>query len=89
MSPNIITKYNSLLKSLDGAFVTNLSQSTMTSFVKYELSKGRKWKIDSNTLKGIDSLEYTYSYKNQKLYVMKPTKESVDDAINKIKEIIS
>lgn len=88
MSPNIITKYNSLLKSLDGAFITNMSQSTMFSFIRQELSNRRDWNIESNTLTGIDSYEYTYSYRNSELYVMKPNETSVNDAIKKIKEIM-
>jgi len=88
MSPNIITKYNSLLKSLDGAFITNMSQSTMFSFIRQELSNRREWNIESNTLTGIDSYEYTYSYRNSELYVMKPNETSVNDAIKKIKEIM-
>lgn len=88
MSPSIIVKYNSLLKSLDGAFITNMNQNTMISFIREEMSNTRNWNMTSNTLVGTDSLEYTYSYRNTELYVMKPDSESVDDAINKIKEIM-
>jgi len=88
MSPSIIVKYNSLLKSLDGAFITNMNQNTMISFIREEISNTRNWNMTSNTLVGTDSLEYTYSYRNTELYVMKPNDKSVDDAINKIKEII-
>ena len=88
MSPSIITKYNSILKSLDGAFITNMNQNTMLSFIKSELSNRRDWKIDSNTLKGLDSYEYTYSYKNLELYVMKPENESLLNAKEKINKLI-
>jgi len=88
MSPNIITKYNSLLKSLDGAFVTNMSQNTMFGFIRKELSNRRNWKMESNTLVGIDSYEYTYSYRNNSLYVMKPNEESLKEGKEKIKFIM-
>ena len=89
MSPSIITKYNSLLKSLDDAFITNMNQNTMFSFIRRELTNRREWTIESNTLLGTDSYEYTYSYKSTPLYVMKPENTSLNDAIEKIKEIIN
>lgn len=87
-SPKIITKYTSLLNSLDGAFLTNMPLNTMKSFIRKEISKRRDWKFESNTLNGTDGSEFTYSYKNQKLYVMIPYEDSVSDAQNKIKEIL-
>ncbi len=88
MSPNIITSYNKLLKSLDGAFVTNMNQSTMTGFIRKEIQKPRDWKIENMTLSGTDSSEYTYSYRNMKLYVMLPNEEIVKEAQTKIQNII-
>ena len=87
-SPSIIVKYNSLLKSLDGAFITNMNQNTMISFIREEISNTRNWNMTSNTLVGTDSLEYTYSYRNTALYVMKPNDESVNAAKNKIQEVM-
>lgn len=87
-SPKIITKYTGLLNSLDGAFLTNMPSNTMKSFIKKEISKKRDWKFESNTLNGRDGSEFTYSYKNQKLYVMIPNEDSVSDTQNKIKEIL-
>jgi len=89
MSKDIIKKYNSLLKSLEDAFVTNMSQNTMLGFIRKEVSKRRNWQIESNTLLGTDSYEYTYSYKNSELYVMKPNENSVKDGINKINNILN
>ena len=85
-SKAIITKYNSLLKTLEGSFTTNASQSVMLGFVKKEIQSPRNWQIESQILTGSDGYEYTYSYKNNKLYVMIPDEESVNNAINKIKE---
>lgn len=87
-SPKIITKYTGLLNSLDGAFLTNMPSNTMKSFIKKEISKKRDWKFESNTLNGTDGSEFTYSYKNQKLYVMIPNEDSISVTQNKIKEIL-
>ena len=87
-SKEIITSYNKLLNSLNGAFVTNISQSSMTAFIKKEISKPRNWQIDSYTLDGTSAYEYTYSYKQSKLYVMMPDKDMVNTAKEKINSIL-
>lgn len=84
MSPNIIKKYNSLLKSLDGAFVTNMNHTTMLGFIRKEVQSPRAWKIESTTLLGTNGLEYTYTYKKNQLYVMLPDEDSIKEAKNKI-----
>ena len=60
-----------------------------TQWIRKEISKRRNWQIESNTLLGTDSYEYTYSYKNSELYVMKPNEDSVNDGINKINNILN
>ena len=88
MSPSIIKNYNSLLNSLEGAFVTNMSHTTMLGFIKKELRSPRNWQMESSTLTGTDSLEYTYSYKKTQLYVMKPDQNIVTEAKEKIANLM-
>ncbi len=89
LSKNLLKNYNKLLKSLEGTFVTNLEQSNITNFVKWQLLKRKKWEFDSIILNGTDGREYTYSVSSQTLYVMLPDEEMVNNAKTKIKEIIS
>lgn len=83
---SILTKYNNILKSLKGSFVTNFSNNEITSFVKMQLDKNIDWKIEYLNLDGTDGYEYTYSYPKNKLYVMIPDKEMVNEVSNKINE---
>ena len=69
---SIIYKYNSLLNSINGSFMTNMSSKRITSLVKMQLSDMKPWTITSNNLTGSDGSAYTYSYSTQKLYVMLP-----------------
>lgn len=46
------------------------------------------WNIISNTLTGTGSYNVTYSCGSQKLYVMIPNNENVEDAKQKIKLIM-
>ena len=87
-SKEIITSYNKLLKSLDGAFVTNVSQSSMTAFIKKEISSPRNWQIDSYTLDGTSAYDYTYSFSKNKLYVMIPDEDMVKTAKEKINSVL-
>ena len=89
ISKNIIIKYNDLLKSMDGKFVTNFGTENMTKLIKEQLKEMPSWTIESYTLIGTDSHEYTYTYKTTKSYVMLPNEESINYAKEKIKAILS
>lgn len=88
-SPAIITNYNSLLKSLSDAFVTNISKESLTSFIKKQIQEEIVWDIENVRMDGTDSYEYTYSYKGNKLYVMIPDNESVNNTKAKLKEVLN
>lgn len=88
MSPKILLKYNSIINSLDGSFVTNMDMSDITKFVERNL-KDSNFEITNYNLTGKDGYDYTYSYKKSKLYVMRQDEESVSIAQDKIKEALS
>lgn len=87
-SKNIITKYNSLLNTINKEIMTNLEAKEITSLVKMQIINNKEWNISTNSLDGKDSNNYTYSTPNQKLYVMEPNKESVEEASYLINKII-
>ncbi len=87
INPSIIIKYSSLLNSVKDNFVTNMSSDEITNLVKMQLDSNAKWTITSNSVEGYDSSNYTYSAPSQKLYVMTPKKESVEEATNLIKSV--
>ena len=59
----------------------------ITSLIKNELDNYGNWNISFSNLNGYDSYNYTYTYKNKKLYVMEPDIDSLINTINKIDEI--
>lgn len=87
-STSIITKYNSLLNSIEGSFVTNMPTDRLTALIKMQIAKKYKWTITSNSLDGENSSNYTYSYASQKLYVMEPIEESVTYATELINSVL-
>ena len=83
-SSSLLTKYNSILKNLEGDFQTNVTLEEIKNLVKLQVSNMPKWSIKTYNLNGRDSHNYTYSGGNRVLYVMEPDEASV----NKTKEII-
>lgn len=88
-SPNILVDYNSVLEVMNGKFATNIEMSELTSFIKYEVDDIGKYEIISTQVDGTGSMEYTYSYPHQKLYVMFPNEQSVSNAKEGIEKILN
>ncbi len=89
ISPEILTKYTSLLNSIKGSIITNMPTKTMLSLIKMQLKNNVPWTITSNSLDGTGSYAYTYSYNYQQLYVMEPSEESVNTAKEMISKVIN
>ncbi len=51
-SPEIIVNYTSLLKALESAFDTTLSQDEITDFIKYQIQAMPDWKFESYQVSG-------------------------------------
>lgn len=86
-SKEIIYKYTKILNNIKGTFQTNLSDSDITKLIQKELQNPGGWNITSTSLTGTGSMEYTYSYSTQKLYVTIPNSNSITiakDLINKV-----
>ena len=85
---SILTKYDSLLKSIEGKFETNMSSSQITSLIKMQLNDMASWKVKSISLDGTNGKGVTYSGGSQELYVMIPDWNSVDEASSTIKVVL-
>lgn len=88
ISPSIITNYNNLLNALSGEFLTNITNKEITDLIKWQIDGMYSWDIETISLDGSNAFDYTYSYKNQKLYVMMPYPESVNSAKEKINSVL-
>lgn len=88
-TPSIITKFDSLLKSLSDKFQTNMTTDKMMELVKLQISKMPTWNISTVSLTGADARAYAYSSGSTPLYVMLPSQNSINDAMAKIKTIMT
>lgn len=84
---SVITKYSSILNSLENTFQTNMTNKDITNLIKMQLNDNASWNITSNVLSGKGASDYTYSYSGQKLYVMIPDDNSVNSAKNLIDKV--
>lgn len=87
-STTILTKYTSILNSLEGSFQTNMKQDEISSLVKGQLSNMSSWNIQNNALTGTGANNPTYSMGSQLLYTMIPDATSVSNAKQKIKAVM-
>lgn len=86
----LISKYNSILNTLNGSFQTDMPMDTITSFIRYQLDKMPSWTVESTAVTGTNSMDYTYSMgTNYKLYVMIPDYNSIETAKQKINEVLN
>lgn len=87
-SNTILTKYTSILNSLEGSFQTNIDQKDISNLVKEQLQTMPSWTIKTNSLTGTGASNTTYSAGSQKLYVMIPNSQSVQNAKNQIRSVM-
>lgn len=86
VSPAILNKYSDVLKTLEGTFQTNMKASDIQELIKFQIDKMPNWNISSINLNGSDSYDYTYTFGNQKLYVMIPNEKTVNKAKSLIQD---
>ena len=83
----ILTKYASLLGSMEGNFTTNIDIDSITAFAKMQLEQMPSWTIEMQVLEGSDAQRKTASIPNLYSAVMIPDEESVLTSVQKINEL--
>ena len=87
-SKTLLTNFDKIFESVKGTFETNFELDNVSALVKMQISEMPKWSIENCNVTGTGSEEYTFSYPKQKLYVMKPDMTSIENAINKLNEVL-
>lgn len=87
-SDTLINKYTDILESLGDSFQTNFPEKKIYELINIQLSKMPSWKLETNSVNGTDSENGTYTFGSQKLYVMEPDMETVEEAKVKINKIM-
>ena len=87
-SNTLLTKYTDILDSLKGSFQTNIAQDDISALVKDQINNMSSWTVKTNSLSGTGASSSTYSMGSTKLYVMVPSSTSVNDAKDKIDQML-
>ena len=87
-SKTLISNYNDILNALNGTFETNMSNEELTSLVKMQLDGMPGWSLEKYSVTGSGTSAYTLSYPNQELYVMIPDGNTMNEAVNKLNEVL-
>ena len=83
-----INTYLNLVSALEKSFETNMDKETITKFIKMQIENNYSWNIEMNDVNGFDSMNYTYSYPWQMLYVMLVDENSLNLAKEKINSVL-
>ena len=87
-TPSVLLKYNKILDSLEGTFLTNVDNKSIVNIIKYVLNHNGKFNVYSMSLDGYDAHKSTYSGGSQALYVMIPNTKTIDKASVAIKAVL-
>ena len=87
-TPSVLLKYNKILESLEGTFLTNVDNESIINIIKYVLNHNGKFNIYSMALDGYDAHRGTYSGGSTPLYVMIPNQKTIDSAKIAIKDVL-
>ncbi len=89
ISPSMLNpaKINKVLNSITGNTKSNVSSAQISSLVQMQLNDMASWDIQSFAVDGTGSSKPSYAAGGQKLSVMIPKTETVEEAKTKIKEI--
>ena len=73
----VISKYSSIMDSLQGMFRTNVSTEEISTLVKMQLSDMASWNVSSFAVAGEGGSDKTYSSPGHNAYVMYPDEKAV------------
>ena len=89
ISPDILTKYSSLLGAMSGSFETSVPYDLITSLVRDQLNSGGDWNIVNYSVNGYGDSRITYSISTMNVYVMIPDQSTVNTAKELIRQTVN
>ncbi|MDF2948225.1 MAG: LytR family transcriptional regulator [Sedimentibacter sp.] len=87
-SAAILINAGEIIKTVSKNLETNMTPDEIASLIKMQMSERPSWEIEMNRVKGKGDMRTTYSGGNQELYVMIPNQDSVNEAKEKITDVI-
>lgn len=86
-NPSVLVGYNKVLEAIEPSIQTSMPIGVLTKLVQRQIQSGQSWDVESISVNGNGSSQYTYSYPGQKLYVMIPDEDTVTAAKQRIQAV--
>lgn len=86
ISPDILAKYNDIMKAVNGCFETSMPYDTLAGLVREQLDSNAQWEVISYAVSGTGAKKKPYSM-SSKAYVMIPDMSTVETARNTIDQM--
>lgn len=78
ISPKIITQYNTILNSLTGRVITNMSTDEMVTFIKRQMQENTSWTFSTISANGVNASLPCYSLGNLRASVIEPYEDTIE-----------
>ena len=88
-SKELLNKYFEILDVLGESFQTNMPKEKIYQLINMQLNNMTSWSMQTYSLDGYNSSNYTYSYSGSKLYVMEPNLNTVKEAKTLIQQLLN
>ena len=85
---NLLLKYDEILQALSPYVTTNVDLNDAQELVKNQIESLSTWNVESISVNGSNGQNYTASYPKQLTYVMIPDQSTVNNAHNKIMNVL-
>jgi LCP family protein required for cell wall assembly len=87
-SKNTLLHYSEILEECDGTFATDLTTDEIQQLVSFQLSNNDEWNIEKLSVSGTGAHQHCFSLNNS-AYVMIPNEEDIQNAKNRIQEVLT
>ena len=87
-SKSTLMNYGDILKECDGTFATDFTTEEIADLVAYQLSNPGEWNIEKMSVGGKGEHNNVYSL-SRRVYVMVPNEEDINNAKERIEEIMN
>ena len=88
-SPDMLSKYSTVLEELSWCFETNMSSDDIYTLVRGQLTSTKAWTFDNYTTSGTGAKMETFSMPGTELYVMQPNMDNVQYARELIEAVLA
>lgn len=86
---SMITNYTDVLDAVGDCIMTDMPTDEIYNLVKFQLATNTSWTFDTYTVIGTGEMETTYSIPGAHSYVMVLDEEMIEEARNKIEEVLN